>query len=322
MTRKKTKTGTGLGSSKSKVNITLTPEANETLVALAKETGLTKSKLFEQILIGGFVINSQNADKKVILHDESEGEQKFSIAQVDEDNQDSGGDSISSKEDATASDKQQYLDKIAKLEKQLDEQKSLVADKSKDNQDLVSKVKAQEDEIKSIEKKLDDKNNQVKGLEDKLNSVTQTLEKSDQSSRVEKLNQELDSSHNTINSLKEKVSSLESLIEEKDRHIKSLKEELSGLESKVKDNEDNEKLKSVIEEKQQEIDRCRREIATKEQEKIALSQNYATQQNTISRSLTQENAQQKALIASLNKRLADLETVASIGERMLNKWRK
>ena len=70
-----------------------------------------------------------------------------------------------------------------------------------------------------------------------------------------------------------------------------------------------------------EIADYRQQVAHKEQEKVALSQSYATKQNSIIQGLTKENTQLKQENASLNKRIADLEPRANIGDRFLNKWR-
>ncbi|AUC61930.1 Exonuclease sbcC [Cyanobacterium sp. HL-69] len=319
MTRKKTRTGTGLGSSKSKVNITLSPEANETLVALAKETGLTKSKLFDQILVGGFVINSHSADTKVVLHDE--GEQKFLVTEVDDNDKDSESDSGSLNNNAIEEEIKNHQAKIAELEQEINKQKDLVADKSKTNQDLETKLQAQQDKVGSIQKELEDKNNQIKNLEDNFKKVTQDSEKSDNSDQLKNLNQELNSAYNSIKNLENKQSELSSLVEEKEKYIRELTDKFFTLKEEVKNSDNNEQLSAIIDQLKKEIADYRQQVAHKEQEKVALSQSYATKQNSIIQGLTKENTQLKQENASLNKRIADLEPRANIGDRFLNKWR-
>lgn len=313
MTRKKTKAGTGLGSSKSKVNITLTPEANDTLVALAKETGLTKSKFFEEILVGGIVINSQNAETKVVLN-KQDGDQKFSIAKLEDSDEDSvnksDSGSISAPNNAIEQEIKNQQKKIAELEEQINKQKNLVADKSRANEDLESKLQHQQDKIKVIESELEQKNSQIKTLEKDLKDALASNNNDDL--------KDLNKARESISKLEQKIATLESLVAEREAEIQALKNDIAQGSKK---NSNSEELKSLIKAQQEEINNYRQKIAHQEQEKIALSQSHAVKQSTLIQGLTQENAEQKALIVSLNQRIADLEPRASIGDRFLNKWR-
>lgn len=326
MTRKKTKAGTGLGSSKSKVNITLTPEANETLVALVKETGLTKSKFFEEVLVGGIVINSKNAETKVVLNGEDE-EQKFSIAKLEDSDRvdESDSESISLESNAIEQEIKNQQRVIAELEEQINKQKNLVADKSKVNEDLKDKLQEQQNKVQIVQSELEEKNHQIKTLESDLKNALAGQNNDEVNDHLKDLQKELKNAQNSltqannnIKSLNEKIISLESLITEKDAHIQGLKNELKNNNNQINKNDE---LNAVIETQKQEINNYRQQIAHKEQEKVALSQNYATKQNTLIQHLTKENAEQKGLIASLNQRIADLEPRANIGDRLLNKWR-
>ncbi len=66
MARRKTKTTTtSTTTGKAKVNLSLTRQATDTLTAIAKETGLSRSALFENILSGSISIDNKKAEKTV-----------------------------------------------------------------------------------------------------------------------------------------------------------------------------------------------------------------------------------------------------------------
>ncbi len=337
MTRRKTKRATGLSTPKSKVNISLTTEANEKLIALAKEMGISKSGLFEQILVGEIAINSENAEKQITLNGDSEEIAISDNETTTKKPQKSDSEPITIKNDAIEKEIENQQKHIAELEEQINKQRYLVADKLKINQNLEEELESKNTYIKTIDKELKEKNTQIDTLEKELKTKKSLEEKTnttDQSTKndnkIQEYKNQISELNKIIDQIKEELSQTKSSLEiTKQSNNNNLKEELATLQQLIKEKDQQvENLKETynsfaqeIEAQKVEIDYYRNQVATKEQEKIAISQQIAHQQNSISQNLTKENNQQKILINSLNKRIAELETVANIGEKVLNKWR-
>lgn len=294
MARRKTRTGTGLSNPKSKVNISLTPEANDTLIALAKETGLTKSKVFENILVGTIAINSQTAEKQVTL-----GQDSIYLDDIDdEEKQDQADKSNSSSKDEANEAIQKELEnqqqKIVELEEQINKQRNLVADKLKINQALEEELEVKNTQLKSIQLELKENNKKDDNKKDYQDSQKQLTE------------------------LKNKLKTIEKDLQNKETEINTLNKQIVTLNSHIDSQKD---LRKQIETQKIELEKYQHQVSVKEQENIALSQHYTQQRNLVTNNLIKENEQHKSTIATLNRRIADLESVANIGERMLNKWR-
>lgn len=362
MTRRKTKTSAGLSNPKSKVNITLTAEANNTLNAIAKELGVTKSGLLEQILVGDIAMVGKSAEKQVSLIDDINEQGSFF-----------DGVEIFSRDNLTSSvssnDNQEYLGKIQNLEETINSQRDTVAEKLKINHalqeeletknilikslqdDLLKIQKAQkstvnDEEVNNLRQQLSSLKNELTAEKNQLSSLNKELANNQQKlsslqDNISSLNQQLTEKEKQVNDLQKDLANQQNLVVQKENALKELhsksalhREESSNLQQQLMEKEKQiNNLKNNLEEVKNQTDlnqgQLQKQIAEyqlkineKEQEKIALSQNLAKGRRALEDSLLTENQQQKLLINNLYNRISDLELYASFGEKMLNKWRK
>lgn len=268
MVRKKAKTTTGLTNPKSKVNLTITPEAKNAMDAITKEMGLTRSALFEGLLSGSISLSNHTS--------EPHSDASF--------NEDKSASLSPEKVTDNTEELDNYKNKITVLEKELENNKNLLA--------------KQEDINASIQQELDSKLAIIKALETKVNNDNPPSNSDD---KVTELQQVISEKEGAIASLKNKIEELENA-------LKTVND--SGIKSEAKeDNSLIEQLQHQLEEKNNQIN------------ELAKRTTQSNSSENISHKLTIINEQQKRTIIHLEKRISELETVASIGQQTLNKWR-
>ncbi|WP_324281964.1 hypothetical protein VKI22_14470 [Cyanobacterium aponinum UTEX 3221] len=285
MARRKTKATTGLSNPKSKVNLTITPEAKSALDVITKEMGLTRSALFEGLLNGSISLSSQNSEKNIDIsfnEDKSDGETISQINILEGENVDNQEEKM----DSISEDLEDYKHKISVLEKE---------------------IKAQEEKNNSLEQELVKKSSEIQSLREQVKNLS-TVEKAE-------------NNHN----FEAKVTELKKIIDEKNSAIASLEEKISHLEQEVKKSKESDDLsvqQDLVEQLKSQIESKNRQIHDLEQAKNnAISSTRNSYDRGIQNHLTLTNEKQKTIIEHLEKRIAELESFASIGEQFLNKWR-
>ena len=295
MARRKTKTTTGLQNHKAKVNITITPESKSTLDKIASDIGLSRSAFFEGMLNGSISLSSQQAQQLVSLKS-STGSSETKIAHAplevniinDLNEQDN---------DSSTEKKQEQIEvqqeKISALENEINKKENTLVETDKINKYLQEKFDSQISMIASLKAKLEE---------------AKTVKKS--TDKNKKLQDLLNSKDETIKQLNQDISRLKKEITNDKNQDTSLSNESADLQEQV-----NLKNKLIEELKQQ---------ITSQQQQIQLLQTKANPvivTNQTNPDLEHLNRQQKDTITRLEKRIAELQTVASIGTQTLNKWR-
>lgn len=336
MTRKKTKTGTGLMTPKAKVNLSLTDKAITTLETMAKETGLTKSALFESILTGNISVSSHNSSQVLNVYLKNEDAEdltvqtttEINIAQSDNDqankiiNDQLEGQKkvIQNLEEEVNKQKTLLSEKEAKiinlqseLQKERENKSSSVnerelTDLTKEIGALKEIVKEKEEEIKKllgIQNLLDEKMKIIEELNGKISNLEEQLAHSGDS---ESLQAKLVEIENQAQKAQLQLDNLQSELTSKNNQIVTLNQQLSNQENTI------EQLHKQI--------HCQQEMINQLQnERYQLKSNYEREKGSLERELKAINEQQKITINHLQKRVAELETVANVGEQTLNKWR-
>ncbi len=187
-----------------------------------------------------------------------------------------------------------YKNKISVLEKELETQKNLLA--------------KQEEINTSIQKELDSTLSTIKALETQLQNAQNTHNDSEQ--KIAQLQQVINEKEGAITKWCSSIASLEAKINPLENDLKIANE--SVLKSKEKEKDDLmliEQLKHQLEEKNYQVYDLEKRV------------NQTTYNQNLSHQLTMINEQQKQTIIYLEKRISELETVASIGQQTLNKWR-
>jgi len=181
-----------------------------------------------------------------------------------------------------------YKNKISVLEKELETQKNLLA--------------KQEEINTSIQQELESKLSTIQTLETQLqHSQNAQNSQDDSEAKIAQLQQIITEKEGAIASLETKINHLENA-------LNIAKHEALKSEEK-QDNNLIEQLKHQLEEKNYQVYDLEKQVI------------QATSNQNISRQLTMINEQQKQTIIYLEKRISELETVASIGQQTLNKWR-
>ncbi|MBF2056486.1 MAG: hypothetical protein IGQ45_04490 [Cyanobacterium sp. T60_A2020_053] len=280
MARKKTKTSTGLSNPKSKVNVTLTEEANNTLNAIAKGLGMSKSGLFEQILVGDIAIFGKNAEKQVSLIDNPNEEGSFFDGV-----QDFNGDNLVSS--SPTNDNQEYLTKIQNLEEIINSQRDTVAEKLKINHNLQEELETKNILIKSLQDDLLKIDNEQKSVVDvkEFNDLHNELlslknELTAKENQLSSLHNDLENNNQKLSSLQDNFSSLNIQLTEKGNQINVLQKELetqqnlvTQQENKIKELSDNSalhlnkvnKLQQQLIEKEEQINVLEKEVENQQQ---------------------------------------------------------
>lgn len=181
-----------------------------------------------------------------------------------------------------------YKNKISVLEKELETHKNLLAKQQEINT--------------SIQQELDSKLTTIKALETQL--------------------QNSQNAQNSQDDSQEKIAQLQQVITEKEGTIASLETKINHLENALNIAKD-EALKSEEKENNNLIEQLKHQLAEKTYQIYDLEKRViqTTSNQNIAHQLTMINEQQKQTIIRLEKRISELETVASIGQQTLNKWR-
>lgn len=284
MARRKTKTSTGLQNHKAKVNITISPESKSTLDKIASEIGLSRSAFFEGILNGSISLSSQHAHQLVNLKsstDSSETNTANAHLEVNIIND------LNGQENAPAT------EKISALENELNKKENTLTETDKIN--------------KSLQEKFDNQLSIIASLKAKLEEAKTVKKSTDKNKKIQEL---LNSKDETIKQLNKDISRFKKELTKNKNQDKSLSNKSADLQEQV-----NLKNKLIEELKQQ---------ITSQQQQIQVLQTKANPvivTNQTNLDLEHLNRQQKDTIIRLEKRIAELQTVASIGTQTLNKWR-
>ena len=284
MARRKTKTSTGLQNHKAKVNITISPESKSTLDKIASEIGLSRSAFFEGILNGSISLSSQHAHQLVNLKsstDSSETNTANAHLEVNIIND------LNGQENAPAT------EKISALENELNKKENTLTETDKIN--------------KYLQEKFDNQLSIIASLKAKLEEAKTLKETTDKNKKLQDL---LNSKDETIKQLNKDISRFKKELTKNKNQDKSLRNKSADLQEQV-----NLKTKLIEELKQQ---------ITSQQQQIQVLQTKANPvivTNQTNLDLEHLNRQQKDTIIRLEKRIAELQTVASIGTQTLNKWR-
>lgn len=180
---------------------------------------------------------------------------------------------------------EEYQQKISLLEKELEQQKNL--------------LQKQQEINSSLQQELDKKIGQIKTLESQVQDSHNTPTQDDSTVKIAQLQQLIQEKGSAIASLEQKISHLEQELNTRDKSETKAQEEHHLIQQ----------LKNQLEEKNQLIKTLENRI------------NQTVSKQYISPQLTAINEQQKQTIIHLEKRISELETVASIGQQTLNKWR-
>lgn len=179
----------------------------------------------------------------------------------------------------------EYKHKISLLEKELEHQKNLLA--------------KQEEINTSIQAELNSKLSAIKTLEAQVQNSQGSSPQDNSEAQIAQLQQIIQEKEEAIASLQTKINHLEKELSNREQ-----------LGAKPQENHNLiQQLKTQLEEKNRIIKTLENKV------------NQTTSSNYISHQLTALNEQQKQTIISLEKRISELETVASIGQQTLNKWR-
>ena len=354
MARRKTKTSAGLRSPKSKVNITITPESKATLETIAGEMGLSKSAFFEGILNGSISLSSQKSEQLVTLQakegENSEADKALLEVSVGADTpgESSSETTATAKDDETIS---KLEEKIAKLENDLKQS-------SESQKDAESKLKKEKSTIAKLEKentKLKTELDKTSKVEQSNNSQAE-----EQASVIANLKKENGQLQNNLEKSHQQAKEFQSKFEEQKNQINHLIKELEDSKQAPESqptNADttpevvNNKQDDLIEKLNQEISQLEQMLATQQKanddlttQSVSLQTKVQKQNSLISSFQQQIQAQSQApastsiansnsgvtyaevselnnTIDRLQKRISELETVASIGSQTLNKWR-
>ncbi|BAQ61479.1 exonuclease sbcC [Geminocystis sp. NIES-3708] len=311
MARRKTGTTTGLMTVKSKVNLSLTSKATETLEIISKQTGLSKSALFENILSGTISISSHTANQVVKITGDADSltsELTDNNTENDILSQDNDIKNKSANE-AISKELEQQKQHIENLEKQVITQEKLVVEKNQANESLARELETQLVKIKALESeaKLLQKNHKNNS---ELISLKQNLEKKDQ--ELNNLKAELAS----LNSHGKKTEEeFKKLIDDQKKTIEKLNQQIANLEKQISE------LNNSNQQAQETIIKYKNLQTELEIEKNRILSHNKQNKDSINSKLASINEQQKNTIYQLESRIAELETVAAIGEQTLNKWR-
>lgn len=277
MTRKKSSTGIGLSSPKSKVNLSLSLEAKNKLDSLVKETGLTRTALFEKMLSDALPLSSQG--------------ERENIEQLTPEN--------TSQEEVN-----KYRDSLAE---KLQENSLL-------SQDLEAK-KAEIEQLKTQILHLEEHRVSWEEKEQELQNLYQQLKetKANLTDREEQMTIEL-------NKLKEANTNQNQKLDELNQKLVELQKTVSEYDELGKSEGLKEK-DSLIKALQAKINSQTEIISQLKAENHQAHLNYESNQRSLQTQLNSVNHHQQRIINDLQSRINLLESVASIGEKTLNKWR-
>lgn len=348
MTRKKTGTTTGLMTPKSKVNLSLTGKAMETIETMMKETGLNKSALFEGILTGNIPFSSPNSQvskenvddntqvkevfdignhllnqeleqqKKLIQNLEEEVSKQHNLVSEKEQINNSLKDSLKEKEDT-----------IKTLENKLKNQESEYTNKIKDISNNHDRLEDKEKELHSLKHKLEEANKNLKLKDDEIKQLSETQNLLDikvkiiaeLTQKIAHLEQQITEVNND-QSLQAKLTYMEQRAQEVKLQYDNLQTELTNKNNSL--NELNQQLsqqENIINQLRQQIQTQKDTIQQLEIDGNNVKSYYQQHQRSIETKLNGINEQQKLTIHHLQSRVSELESTATIGEQMLNKWR-
>jgi chromosome segregation ATPase len=184
--------------------------------------------------------------------------------------------------------------------------------------ELEAKLKSQENELRQITGELNNKNKQIENLQNqlvqqenleklvretnhKINSLETEL--TEKNSQIKNLNNQLTTKTQPVNNTN-KIQSLETELNNKNKKIEELNAKINQLE-----NQQKQRANNLIEQFEQLQGRLT------EQQKL-ISQ-YVTNNNVLKHDLEVKVHQ----IESLEKTVIQLQSLATIGETQLNKWR-
>lgn len=277
MTRKKSGTGIGLSSPKSKINLSLSLEAKNKLDSLVKETGLTRTALFEKMLNDALPLSSKG--------------ERENIEQLTPEN--------TSQEEVN-----KYRDSLAE---KLQENSLL-------SQDLEAK-KAEIEQLKTQILHLEEHRISWEEKEQELQNLYQQLKetKANLTDREEQMTIEL-------NKLKEANTNQNQKLDELNQKLVELQKTVSEYDELGKSEGLKEK-DSLIKALQAKINSQTEIISQLKAENHQAHLNYESNQRSLQTHLNSINHHQQTIINDLQSRINLLESVASIGEKTLNKWR-
>lgn len=330
MARKKTGTTTGLMTPKSKINLSLTEKAMEIIETMMKETGLNRSALFESILTGNLSLSSQNSSVS-----DNKGNENTSDNEVSE-----VANNIINQE------LEQQKKLIENLELEVNKQHNLVSEKEKINLSLTESLQQKEEIIKSLENQLKNdpalgnKDRELQSIKNQLEEVNQTLKlKDDEIRQLSEVKSLLADKVKIIEELTQKNDHLEQQLKQinedqaklinTDKQAEEVKFKSDNLQRELtKKNDDFNILNQQLFERENLIRELNKQIQSQKEaiEKLEMERNnvryhYEQHQQSMESKLNSINEQQKLAIHHLESRIAQLETTATIGEQMLNKWR-
>ncbi len=296
MARRTTKTSKGLSNPKAKVNLSITLQSKSALEKIINEVELTKSDFFEGILDGSISLANEDAKKLVNLKfDDTSSETKddlnLTVEVVDELNKEPK-DSDSNLQNNQISAQEET---ISTLEKKIEQIENNLQEKDQENYSLQVKLA----EVSLISESFKKDLAQAKDKTEKTSQQIIDLEKSSDEKQItiDNLNQE-------INRLKEDATNWQN-------------EETSSANQSAKFTQEMEKKDNLIaqlkQQNQSQNEQIRQLQTRANQITVNHNQSFANLQKT--------NQEQQNTITRLEKKVAELESVASIGNQTLNKWR-